>query len=290
MGTPNFARNILETLISNKKNIVAVYTQAPKPAKRGQELQKSPVHLLAEERNLQVFTPQNLKNEAENIKAISPDIILVVAYGMILPKEILEIPKFGCFNVHPSLLPRWRGASPIEHTIMYRDDSTACAIIKMELGLDVGDIALEEKIQLNHNETINSLSERLGKIGADLCLKLIDNIHNISPIPQSKTGITYAKKITNADYLIDFNQPSSLVEAKIRALNGCYFLHSNKRIKILACDFDDSFVHQQPQGKILDKNLHLSCKQGIIKPLLLQKEGGKILPLKEFLNGFKVGL
>ncbi len=288
MGTPNFARNILETLISNKKNIVAVYTQAPKPAKRGQELQKSPVHLLAEERNLQVFTPQNLKNEAENIKAISPDIILVVAYGMILPKEILEIPKFGCFNVHPSLLPRWRGASPIEHTIMYRDDSTACAIIKMELGLDVGDIVLEEKIQLNHNETINSLSERLGKIGANLCLKLIDNIRNISPIPQSKTGITYAKKITNADYLIDFNQPSSLVEAKIRALNGCYFLHSNKRIKILACEFDDSFVHQQPLGKILDKNLHLSCKQGIIKPLLLQKEGGKILPLKEFLNGFKV--
>lgn len=290
MGTPNFARNILETLISNKKNIVAVYTQAPKPAKRGQELQKSPVHLLAEERNLQVFTPKNLKNETENIKAISPDVILVVAYGMILPKEILEIPKFGCFNVHPSLLPRWRGASPIEHTIMYRDDITACAIIKMEIGLDVGDIVLEKKIQLNHNENINSLSERLGKIGADLCLKLIDNIHNISPVPQSKTGITYAKKISNADYLIDFNQPSSLVEAKIRALNGCYFLHNNKRIKILACEYDDSFIHQAPLGKILDKNLNLACKQGIIKPLLLQKEGGKILPLKEFLNGFKVGV
>lgn len=293
MGTPEFASNILANLIEFFK-IDVCYTQAPKPAKRGFSLQKSPVNLIAEQNNIPVRTPRSFKSEEEIafLQNLKPDIILVVAYGMLLPKAVLDVAKYGCFNVHPSLLPRWRGASPIEHAIIYNDSKTACQIIKMQESLDTGDIVFSKEIKLDKTQTYKTLSKTLSDIGAQLLTNLLMDIKNgkkLNYTKQSETGITYAKKITNLDYLIDFSQPPSLVEAKIRALGGCFFIHNNTRIKILKANFDDEFNHRIKAGQILNNQLHLAfSNKGILKPILVQKEGGKILPIKDFLNGFKV--
>lgn len=293
MGTPYFASNILSKLAENFK-IDVCYTQSAKPAKRGQTLQKSPVHLIAQGNEITVRTPKSLKNDEEIafLNNLKPDVILVVAYGMLLPKAVLDVAKYGCFNVHPSLLPRWRGASPIEHTIMHGDSKTACQIIKMQEGLDTGDIVSSKEINLDGTQTYETLSKTLSDIGAQLLNTLLIDLKNANKLvytKQSETGITYAKKITNPDYLIDFNQKPSFIEAKIRALEGCFFLHKNTRIKILKASFDDEFNHGKEAGQIINNNMQLACSnKGILKPILVQKEGGKVLPIKDFLNGFKV--
>lgn len=292
MGTPEFAAPSLAALQQSSHKIVAVYTQPPRPSGRGQKETPSPVHQFALEHNLPVYTPVSLKSAEEQSKFADykADIAVVVAYGLLLPKAILEAYPHGCINVHPSLLPRWRGAAPIQRTIMAGDRKTAIMIMKMDEGLDTGDILLSENTDIPDGTSAGKLHDELAGKAAPLILKALDEIDRIKPQKQSETGVIYAKKITKEDCLIDWQKPAEEIHQQILGLSptpGACFSYNNEIIKIFDAIVEKSTTTATP-GTIMDDRLGIACGKDILRPLILQRPNKKRMSVDEFLRGFNI--
>ncbi|AIL65270.1 Methionyl-tRNA formyltransferase [Rickettsiales bacterium Ac37b] len=292
MGTPLFAVPALKLLTSSSHEVVAVYTQSPKAAGRGYKERLSPIHQFALENNLEVKYPVSLRDPLVQKELIDlrSDIIVVAAYGLILPEAILSAPKYGSINIHPSLLPKWRGAAPIQRTVLAGDNETGVCIMKLVQKLDAGAILSSYKMPLNKDITSSALHDQLSNIGADLLLQTLDNIDNCVPVEQSEISVTYADKLSKEEGLIRWNYTAEYIHRMVRALNpwpGVYFNYNNEIIKILETDYIDMAVKEEV-GKVLDDNLSIFCSGGILKPKILQRTGRKPMDTSTFLRGFNI--
>ena len=294
MGTPPFAAHVLQAMTAASYPIVAVYTQPPRAQGRGYKLTPSAVHDLATEHNIPVFHPDSLKTEeAQNQwKALNLDIAIVAAYGLILPKEILEAPRKGCLNIHASLLPRWRGAAPIPRAITGGDMETGVTIMKMDMGMDTGDILSMTTVPIEATTTAPQLLETLTRVGAQTLLETLPAYLSgaLQPIPQPLEGITYAPKLTKEEGRLDWTFPADVLERKVRGLQpwpGTWFTIRQDTIKVLeAIALPDTPPH--PPGTILDDQLTIACGEGAFRPLLVQKVGKAPVPTADFLRGYEL--
>ena len=290
MGTPDFSVPVLKALIE-KHDVVCVYTQPPRPAGRGQKLTPSPVQTEAEKHNIMVRYPVSLKSEAEQklFEMLNADIAVVCAYGLILTQAILSACPKGCINVHASLLPRWRGAAPIQRAIMAGDTQSGVTIMQMEAGLDTGDMLLSESTPITQETTAGELHDKLSEIGARLILKVLEKMP--TPVPQSFDGVTYAHKITKEDCLIDWTKSASDVCAQIRGLSPypkAYFNYKEEPIKVLNARVYPQSTREVP-GTVLDDNLFVACGLGtVIQLTQLQRPGKGVLDNKAFLRGYPI--
>ena len=292
MGTSEFAVPILKSINDSSHEILSVYTQPPSQKSRGQKIIESPIHKLSKKLKHNVRCPQNLKNqdELQYIQKLSPDVVVVVAYGQIISKEILNIPNILFLNVHASLLPKWRGAAPIQRSIMEMDDETGITIMKIVPKLDSGPYILQEKIKIDKSENQEQLSFKLSAIGAKLILKALDKIETGDKkfIEQDENKVSYAKKIDKQESKINWNTPAENLVSKINGLSpypGAWFEHNKNRIKIIKA------INVNENGKIgevIDENLTIGCIKNSIRVLKIQKEGKKILSTKEFSLGYKI--
>ena len=294
MGTPSFALPTLKALHEAGHDIIAIYTQPPRPAGRGQKETPSAVHEYALAHNLPVYTPTSLKSPETQAEfaAHKADTAIVAAYGLLLPKPILDAYPLGCINVHPSLLPRWRGAAPIQRTIMAGDRETGIAIMQMDAGLDTGDILALERYAIpegmNSGTLHNTLADKAGPLLLSTLQKLKDG--NVKRTKQSDTGVEYAKKITKDDFLIHWNQPAQHIFHQIMGLSpnpGAYFTYNSEVIKIFDAAYDKAPVSTAP-GTTVDNHLAIACNPGTLYPTVLQRPGKKRVVIDEFLNGFPI--
>jgi methionyl-tRNA formyltransferase len=297
MGTPDFAVPILTALIGQGHEIVAVYSQPPRPAgRRGLELTPSPVQRNAEQFGIEVRTPTSLKSEDEQqaFRDLNADVAIVVAYGLILPRAILDGTRLGCYNGHASLLPRWRGAAPIQRAIMAGDLETGIMIMKMDEGLDTGPVAMVEKVKITADMTAGELHDQLSAAGADLMVRAMAALErdSLTLTPQAEDGVTYASKITKAETRIDWSEPAIDVHNRIRGLapfpgTWCEMEigGSLERIKllrsVLATGVGDA-------GTVLDDSLRIACGEGAVRLRSLQRAGGKVMDSIEFQRGAKI--
>jgi len=284
MGTPGFAVPALKALAAVGHEIVAVYTAPPKPAGRGNDLRKTAVHEAAEALNLKVLTPASLKNET----LPEADIAVVAAYGLLLPEHILKGPKFGCINIHPSLLPRWRGAAPLQRTVMSGDKETAVCIMQMDKGLDTGDVLAERRFAVPHEMNVGELHDKCALIGAEMTVEVVAGLENIKPRKQAEEGVTYAKKITREDEKLDWRRSAEELYNQIRGLNpfpGAYLEYKGEKIKVLGAEIVSS---KGAPGTVLDDNLTIACGDGALRLTQLQRPGKRAMAAKEFLNGFRI--
>lgn len=292
MGTPEFAVPTLQELIFSNHKVVAVFTQRPKPRDRGLKEAESPVHILANQHNIPVYTPSSVKTEEalHIITNIEADIIVVAAYGFIIPASILYCKKYGAINLHPSSLPRFRGAAPLQHTIIEGDGESSICVIQMDEGMDTGDILLQQDFSLPHRADVKWLHDYCASEGAKLVVQVLDNREVITPRKQPGEGIKYAGKLSKIDGLIDFDEDAFKIDCKIRGMviwPGCYFNSNLGEIKIIEAE-PLMLNHQEIPGKILDKkNLIISCKSGAIQINKLQIPGKKQIATAEFVNGYK---
>jgi methionyl-tRNA formyltransferase len=292
MGTPEFAAPTLRALAEHGHEIAAVYTRGAKPAKRGLKLQPSPVEREARARGFPVFTPATLKTpEAQQeFGAHNADAAVVVAYGMILPKTILDTPRLGCFNLHASLLPRWRGAAPINRAIMAGDAESGVMVMKMDAGLDTGDVAMAERIAITDAMTAADLHDALAPLGANLMARAMGALERgeMQLTRQSEVGVTYAAKIDKAEARIDWHQPARKVLRHIHGLSpfpGAWRempMEGEARVKILRCELAGG---SGVPGELLDDRLTIACKEGGIRILELQRAGKQPMKADEFLRG-----
>ena len=293
MGTPDFAVPALRALHEHGHKIVAVYTRAAKPAGRGMKLQPTPVEVEARQRNIPVFAPATLKTpEAlEEFRALNADAAVVVAYGMILPQAILDAPKFGCFNLHASLLPRWRGAAPINRAVMAGDGETGVIVMKMDAGLDTGDVAMAERMAITDAMTAADVHAALARLGGDLMAHAMGALERgkLQPTRQSDQGVTYAAKIEKAEARIDWNKPARAVLRHIHGLSPfpgawCEMPIEGQpaRVKILRCAMVDG---SGASGEVLDDHLAVACQQGALRILELQRAGKAPMKAEAFLRG-----
>jgi methionyl-tRNA formyltransferase len=293
MGTPDFAVPTLLALVGHGHDIVAVYTREPKPAGRGMKLQPSPVEQEARRLGIPVLTPKTLKTpEAEaELRGFDADAAVVVAYGMILPQAILDAPKLGCFNLHGSLLPRWRGAAPINRAIMAGDAESGVMVMKMDAGLDTGDVAMAERIAITDTMTASDLHDALAPLGADLMVRAIGALERgrLQLTRQSADGVTYAAKIDKAEARIDFAKPARAVLRHIHGLSpfpGAWcelpIEGAAVRVKILRCELAKG---AGAPGDLLDDRLTIACGDGAIRILQLQRAGKQPMSADEFLRG-----
>ncbi len=293
MGTPQIATQYLNNLLQNHISIFAVFTQPPKKKSRGMILNKSPVHILAEKNNISVFHPINFYEDILNkLKEIKPDLIIVMAYGKILPKEILELPKHGCINIHVSILPRWRGAAPIEHALINGDNETGISIIKLEEELDSGPIISQSKIAIPDNYNKLQLTNSLTEIGTKLLIDTIPRIFNntYTLTLQDQSKVTYAKKITSESRKINFDKSKKNILNHIRAhapKPSAWFTFKNERIKIIKAR---AGLNKGKRSTILNNQFEIGCEDGSIEPLILQREGRNIINKDEFVRGFSFNI
>lgn len=293
MGTPSFAVPTLAALQASEHEIVAVYSQPPRPAGRGQKETPSPVHRFALEHNIPVYTPLNLKTPEAQAEFVShkADIAVVVAYGLLLPKPILESYPLGCVNVHPSLLPRWRGAAPIQRTIMAGDEVTGICIMKMDEGLDTGDILLMEEGIFTTGCNAGELHDMLSYRAAPLLLKTLSEIKIIIPQKQSENGITYAKKITKDECKIDWSESAQEINNKIRGLSpspAAYFTFNNENIKVFSAKTSIDKKSGNIAGTVLDNNLTISCGKEVLIIEELQRPNKKRMLASEMLKSYPI--
>lgn len=301
MGTPHFAAPILQGLIDAKARIIAVYSQPPRPQGRGYKVEPSPVEALARSHNTPVYTPVNFKEEKERdffknlVKEHSIKAAVVAAYGLLLPEAILNAPVLGCINVHASLLPRWRGASPIQHALLEGDKETGISIMKMDKGLDTGPVLLQKACLIEEKETSASLQEKLSILGLDTLLEALELYikGGLLPEPQPMKGVTYAPKIPKEAGKLDFYHKSAYaLERQVRAFTpwpGCFFEIRGERIKVLEASVQrtDTPFTEEDLGKIVGDELKVMCAEGtLFCPLIIQKPGGKPMDVKSFLRGF----
>nr|WP_298682579.1 methionyl-tRNA formyltransferase [uncultured Dongia sp.] len=290
MGTPDFAALALGALITAGHELVAVYSQPPRPAGRGQDLRKSPVQLLAESHGLEVRTPVSLKTaEARaDFAALNADVAVVAAYGLILPPAVLVAPRLGCLNIHASLLPRWRGAAPIQRAILAGDARTGITIMQMDTGLDTGAMLQREALPISAKTTAGELHDALAEMGARLIVEIL--AAPLPPaVPQPDEGVTYAAKISPAEAQIDWLKDAAQLERQIRAfapVPGAWcLLPDGARLKLLAADV---IAKSGAPGMALDDALTIACGQGALRLTLLQKAGKKPMSGADFLRGQKL--
>lgn len=291
MGTPDFAATVLKALIAANHEIVCVYSQPPRPSGRGHKRQPSPVHQLAEEKGILVRCPASLKKpeEQQEFAALHADVAVVAAYGLILPKSVLDAPKHGCLNVHASLLPRWRGAAPIQRAIMAGDERTGVCIMRMDEGLDTGPVLLRDSLPIGPETTAGLLHDQLADLGARLmtvALGMLNLDNTAIAMKQPENGATYAKKIEREESRIDWNKSAVVIERLIRAMAphpGAWFEHEGERFKVLkACLTED---RGQP-GTVLDDSPTIACAEGAIRILTLQRQGKAPMEAQAFLRGY----
>jgi methionyl-tRNA formyltransferase len=296
MGTPDFAVPSLK-LLANNHNVLCAFSQPARPNGRGMKIKDSPVEKAAKDLNIQTLTPSSLKNDDvfSNFKELNPDIVVVVAYGLILPEKYLKIPKFGCINGHASLLPRWRGAAPIQRAIEAGDKKTGSCIMLMEKGMDTGPVILSRSIDICQSDNAQRIHDKLSNITAEILIDAIKGytIGNIEPVPQKEIGIKYANKIEKAEAEIDWEDGSKEIYNKIRAFDpfpGTFtFLHNNL-IKIVSSRLCN-ITHESEPGTIIEvgKKIIVACgKKTTLEIVSLQKPGKKIISTIEFLNGTKI--
>ncbi len=289
MGTPGFAVETLKALIAAGHPIAAVYSQPPRPAGRGMAARVAPVQAFAAARGIEVRTPLSLKSQAEQARfaALETDAAVVVAYGLLLPKVILDAPRLGCFNVHASLLPRWRGAAPIQRAIMAGDSETGVSIMRMEEGLDTGPVCKVGRIAITPETTAQSLHDALAVLGAKLMVETLAR-PSIACTAQPAEGVTYAKKIDKAESRIDFSKSAAEVRNRINGLSpfpGAWFAIGETRIKVLkAMTLDLSGA----PGMVLDDEFTIACGSGAVRLLTLQREGKAPMDTATFLRGFSL--
>lgn len=294
MGTPDYAAVTLKALINSKHNIAGVFAQPDKKVGRKQILTPPAVKVVAEEAGIPVFQPDTLRdgNALEILKQLNPDIIVVVAYGKILPEEILSLPKYGCVNGHASLLPKYRGASPIQWCIVCGETKTGVTTMLMDKGMDTGDILLQRHVEIGKNETAEELFERLSVISADLMLETIENIENITPIKQDEADATYAPIIKKEMALLDFNKPARELFNAVRGYYSwpcTYFYLNDKRIKVIKAELGDKTT--QKAGTVVGNTncLEIACGDGqTLRLLTVQPEGKGQMTAKQMLCGIKI--
>tara|TARA_B110000438_G_scaffold271966_1_gene290300 strand:- start:3834 stop:4760 length:927 start_codon:yes stop_codon:yes gene_type:complete len=291
MGTPDIASFYLQYLIDLNYNVIAIYTQPPRKKGRGMKLQESPVHKIAKKKSINILSPINFNSleTHDDIISLNPDLIVVMGYGIILPENILQIPKFGCINIHLSLLPRWRGASPIEHAILNGDIKTGITIFKLVKEMDAGPIFIQKSIQIKDWMNKEDLLLKLNNLGISMLDLIIPKIFEKKIIPkeQSKDKITYANKIISEMRKINFYDDVELISNKIRAFSpkpSTWFVYNNEIIKIIKASYIKENSHP---SYIINKNFHIGCKGGMICPEIVQREGKKPMILNDFLRGFK---
>lgn len=290
MGTPNFSVPALKALAQSNHQICAVYSQPPRPAGRGKKLRLSDVHKEALDLGLTVHNPTSFKSDKDRtiFRKLNADIAIVVAYGLILPNQILSAPKFGCLNIHASLLPRWRGAAPIQRAIMEGDDETGVCIMKMEEGLDTGPVLSSRKIQIKENDNAKILSERLSLVGSKLIVEVLDALSEFKAYSQSAAGVTYARKIEKSETKIDWSLPAKTINRKIRALSpfpGAWTEINGERIKLLASKVINK---ENEPGMILDKGFSIACGQKAVEITEAQRSGKSAQKSDVFLRGFRL--
>lgn len=293
MGTPEFSVPTLMEIVGQGYDVVACYSQPPRKAGRGMELTPSPVHRAAETLGIPVFTPLSLKSqeEQERFRALQPDVAVVVAYGLILPKAILEAPEHGCLNLHASLLPRWRGAAPINRAVMAGDEETGIEVMRMEEGLDTGPVCMAERVGIGADMTAGELHDRLSALGGDLMVRALAALSRgaLGGVPQTQEGVTYAAKLDKGETRIDWARPAGEVHNHIRGLSPfpgawCEVEVGGKaeRVKILRSTLADG---SGEPGTILDGNLAVACGEGAVRLLQLQRAGKRPMGAEEFLRG-----
>ncbi len=295
MGTPDFAAHALQALIDSNHTIIAAYSQPPRPKGRGHKLQKSAVHELAEKNNIPVYTPKSLKpaDAQDEFAALNADIAIVAAYGLLLPKQILDAPKFGCLNIHGSLLPRWRGASPIQRAIWAGDEKSGVTIMQMDEGLDTGNMIAKSELMLDDTYTTPRLHDELASIGAQLTLRVLDQIASHGAPDSQKqddANATYAHLLKKIDGQINWSQSATEIDRQIRALNpwpGVFAEIQGKRFKVLkAAVIDEKAQGDAGSGRILNKSGHVSCGANtVLKIETIQPEGKKPMDFASALNG-----
>lgn len=294
MGTPDFAVPALQNLIDSKThNVVAVFTATPKAKGRGLKLVNSPVHSLALNNNIPVYTPTTLKNEAalELINSINADIITVVAYGFIIPQNILDAKKYGCLNIHPSKLPKYRGAAPLQRTIINGETETAVCIMQMDAGLDTGDVLLEKNLNLNPRITLQELHDQCAQIGGEMLIKTLDNIETLPRKKQADSGLSYAHKLSKEEGLVDWNESAFTIDCKIRGMNpwpGVYFKYDQKIIKILFADYTNK-EHNSLPGELLGNIFEVACGKGTLIVKSLKPSGKPEMLATDYLKGHHHG-
>jgi len=289
MGTPDFAVPALDALVAAGHDIVAVYSQPPRPAGRGKAPRPSPVHARAEALGLAARTPVSLRDPAEQaaFAALNADIAVVAAYGLILPKPILAAPRLGCLNIHASLLPSWRGAAPIQRAILAGDRETGVTIMQMEAGLDTGPMLARATTAVDV-KTAGELTAELAGKGAQLMVEVLADLPAYPPEPQPADGVTYAAKIDKAESRINFSRPAIEVERQIRAFNpapGAWVALGEERIKILVADIE---LQSGAAGTVLDDQFLIACGSGSIRPTLVQRAGKGAMATMEMLRGFAI--
>jgi len=287
MGTPDFAVPTLKALVKAGHEVAAAYTQPPRPGgRRGKELTPTPVHKAAEGLGIEVRHPASLKDTQAQAEfaALEADVAVVAAYGLILPQKVLDAPRLGCLNVHASLLPRWRGAAPVQRAILAGDEETGVTIMRMEAGLDTGPMLAKARVRVD-DKNAGALTEELAQIGANLMVEVLAS----SPIPpgepQDDAQATYAAKLDKAEARIDFGQSAVQLERQVRAFApapGAWFEHDGERFKVLASEKTDG---SDAPGTVLDDGLTIACGSGAIRPALVQRAGKPAMPAADLLRG-----
>ncbi|MCM1324047.1 MAG: methionyl-tRNA formyltransferase [Acetobacter sp.] len=290
MGTPDFSVPVLEKLIA-EHTVVAVYTRAPKVSGRGNKVNKTPVHLVAEKYGIEVRTPRTLRNDEEQavLREYNADLAVVAAYGLLLPQIVLDMFPKGCINVHASLLPRWRGAAPIQRAIEARDTQSGISIMQMALALDAGDVLSQESVAITEEMTGGDLHDALSAVGASLLIDTLADLDNISPQKQDEALVTYAEKLDKAECKLDFNAPAKDLAAKIRAFSpypAVYFIYKGERFKILKAEI---IAQSGVSGEILESEnkLVIATADNALNIIRIQREGKQPMAISDLLRGFK---
>lgn len=292
-GTPEFALPSLKALAATKHQLLAVYTQPDRPAGRGRLLTASPVKEWALAHQLAIYQPLNFRDPetVDELRQLKPDVMVVIAYGLILPKAVLDVPQFGCINVHASLLPHWRGASPIQHAILHGDEQTGITVMQMDAGMDTGDMLMQAEYTIKPTETAGSLHDRLASLAVIPLLRTLEALaeQRVTPIPQDNTKATYAPKINKQDALIDWNQPAILIERQIRAFNPWPVAYTHAPHAIIRIYEAEALKEpcRQPPGKVLavtKEGLQIATGEGVLAVTKLQFPGSKALRVSDWVN------
>jgi len=297
MGTPDFSVPALDALVDAGHRVRRVYTQPPRPAGRGQQPRPTPVDQAALRHGLDVAHPESLRDEDElrTFRNLRIDAAVVVAYGLILPKAYLDVPKYGCLNIHASLLPRWRGAAPIQRAILAGDEESGISIMRMAPGLDTGPVVVTEPVTILPGTTAGDLHDQLSQLGARLMLEALDGLNDkvLHAVPQPEEGVTYAHKLEKSEGFVDWAQDARTIDRQLRALTpwpGCFFEQGGERLKLLGVKPAPLSAGTLPEpGTILDKNGTVSCGSGALTLTRVQRPGRKPVSGEELFRGLRLG-
>ncbi|MBN3858990.1 methionyl-tRNA formyltransferase [Neisseriaceae bacterium PsAf] len=294
-GTPEFASHTLQKLIDSHIEVVAVLTQPDRPKGRGMKLTESPVKEVAKKNNIQVLQPNTLKDEEiiEQLKAYQADLMIVVAYGLIIPSVVLNLPRYGCINIHASILPRWRGAAPIHRAIEAGDKKTGISIMQMDAGLDTGPVLKMQEVMIEERETTASLHDKLKEVGADLCVQVLKELPELIPVSQSQEGVTYAHKIQKKEAIIDWHESAVVIDRKIRAFNPFPIAKTKvneQEIKIWQAKVLSQKAEQLPGSvvSVTNQGIEVATSEGWLLIEQIQKSGSQKMAVKDFILGFPI--